>query len=734
MRFGLAHKLATYLMAACAFFALALSGQLSPLAVCAAGLAIAASWPIEPPRVSVERLAPALSAAAALLFVVELARALATGEAVPAGARFLLGLLAIKMVTRRTNKDYLHIYVVTFLMLVAATVLNPGPSFGLAFTGYVIASTWALILFHLRRDMEDNHLIRHGGERGAERVELGRILSSRRIVGAPFFAGVALASLTIFALSCLVFFAIPRVGFGVLHDRDSASLHVSGLGDSVTLGGHGVIRDDPSVVMRVRFEDPALVHDRALHWRGVALDHYENGRWRRSDGAPRTRGERRRRSGVTSFDIDFGGRAPAAREGPGEIADDGFRQDIYLEPLDSDVLLGASLPVRFEVGGPRGKLRATQNDELRYPHESGVAYTAYSRIDRPAPDTLRAAPAAIPEGYEAYLQLPDSLSARVTELAADITAGAGTHYDKVAAIEAWLGDFGYTRELSTKGSRDPLEHFLFERRKGHCEYFASALAILARAAGVPARTVNGFVGGEWNDIGEYLAVRAGDAHSWTEIYFHGVGWVEFDPTPLADRPGTDTGGGVFGALRDFGDALRFRWFQWVVEYDLGRQLDVLGSVESAVRAGADVAVVAPMRRAGRWTREHAPALAGVTGVVIAAVVALALARRLPRARHGRREYAGGTRAAYEAAQAQLRRRGYGRPPAFTPREHASQLRARGVPGAEAYGELAELYYACRYGGAETGAMRERAARLHADITRALSQNEDERRRERTPGG
>jgi len=115
--------------------------------------------------------------------------------------------------------------------------------------------------------------------------------------------------------------------------------------------------------------------------------------------------------------------------------------------------------------------------------------------------------------------------------------------------------------MESPGDVEPIHFFLFSRKRGHCEYFSSAMAIMLREVGVPTRNVNGFLGGEWNEYNDYIAVRAGDAHSWVEVYVRGVGWVTFDPTPSAsiDRLGRG-GSGVSDRRRRQMDSLRFQWF------------------------------------------------------------------------------------------------------------------------------------------------------------------------------
>ena len=139
---------------------------------------------------------------------------------------------------------------------------------------------------------------------------------------------------------------------------------------------------------------------------------------------------------------------------------------------------------------------------------------------------------------QVYLQLP-RLDPRVKRLADEITAGSQNEYDKAANIQRHLmSHYAYTLDLSGTHGEDPLADFLFVRRAGHCEYFASAMTVLLRAEGIPARYVTGFSPGEYNDVGGDYIIRESDAHAWVEVYFPGYGWITFDPTPPGDAKST----------------------------------------------------------------------------------------------------------------------------------------------------------------------------------------------------
>ena len=124
--------------------------------------------------------------------------AVVTGDFLGVGAQFLIWLVVAKAYNRRAARDWQQMYLLAFLMLVAGSVLNADLTYGLCFLGFVIAATWALTLFHLRREMEDNLLVKHAADRASERVEVRRILDSKRIVGGRFFVGTGALSFGVF--------------------------------------------------------------------------------------------------------------------------------------------------------------------------------------------------------------------------------------------------------------------------------------------------------------------------------------------------------------------------------------------------------------------------------------------------------------------------------------------------------------------------------------------------------
>jgi transglutaminase-like putative cysteine protease len=723
MRFAVAHKVATYLMVGFAYCALVAGGGVQPAIALGGVVGLVASWWWEPPLIRVERWTLLWTIGSIVALIYSVLMAVVSADFLEVGAQFLIWLIVAKAFNRRAARDWQQMYLLSFLMLVAGSVLNADLTYGACFLGFVISATWALTLFHLRREMEDNLLVKHAADRASERVEVRRILDSKRIVGGRFFFGTGALSVAVFLGAAVVFLALPRVGVGFFL-KSRGGLTLAGFSDGVKLGGHGVIKNDATVVMRVEIASRYGGREAPeIHWRGVAFDRYEHGQWSRMNTSPRTLQTLEQSATHDRRFLRWAGPAlPTAQID--QLAGQLVKQEIWLEPLDSDVLFGAGAPRIIEYAHtlrPRKPL-LERNDEVRLDHGSTVHYTVWSQLTPPSPTELRGGGGELPEGYEVYLQLPREITSRTRDLARRITAGKTTEYDKVEAIKAWLiNNLSYTLVLAEPGTQEPVDFFLFDRKKGHCEYFASAFAVLARAVAIPTRQVNGFLGGEWNEYQGYVAVRAGDAHSWDEVYYPGTGWVTVDPTPPGDLESLGRGGkGWTARLGRFLDTLRFQWNKWVIEYDLASQLALFKEVGGALQsAGSGV------KRAALAIKVIAVDYWAIALIVALPAAIIVLWRR----RHGAVSFLPGQRSRprirstiaqlYDDTARALARAGVPREAAVTPRELARRLADRDDDVAPKVSELTELYYAAAWGEHHDEAAEQRAADLAREIRSTL---------------
>jgi transglutaminase-like putative cysteine protease len=362
----------------------------------------------------------------------------------------------------------------------------------------------------------------------------------------------------------------------------AASSGFVGFSDRVTLGEIGRLNQSNQLVMRVRVEGPAG-GSRGLRWRGVALNKFDGRNWIQTDRTP------------PALELDNN----LYKTGGG--TEDLRRlttQTFFVEPLDTPVVFAA--PRALALQGAFPYVRRDKDDGLAArPHDfDRITYTVYSDTYEPPPERLRAerVPAAAPAGrnlrrpVEDYLQLPANLDARVGSLAV---------YDAARAVEehlsrnAYGGDYRYSLEMRAGGA-DPLSDFLFNVRAGHCEYFATAMAVMLRTLRIPSRVVNGFQPGEYNSAADAYVVRQADAHSWVEVYFADAdAWVTFDPTPADGRPAGTSGEGLTGSLQRYADALELFWIQHVVAYDRRDQRALARTLSSQIgsysRAASDSA-------------------------------------------------------------------------------------------------------------------------------------------------
>ena len=705
MRFVLVHKVASYLMVLTSSLALAMSGELHPVLMPILFIGIAASWLWEPPRIEPRRFELVWNGATVVCLLLVVFDLLRGGALITDGVYFILFLLLNKLFNRSGSKDYLQLYVLSFLQIVAATTINTDITYAVAFLFYVVFTTWTLILFFLKREMEDNYLLKYGESLTARPVQVERVLNSRKLVGGRFLMATSVVSLGVFVGALTVFFLFPRVGFGLFFAKNRSGISMSGFSDRIELGQFGVIKDDPTVVMRVEFPVPGDRDRLPSYWRGISFDHYDGRTWTKSrqtmEPAPRGNG------GIYLVDS-------------GRPIEHPIEQEIYLEPLEaSTVLFGLShlaavalddLPTESAVGRTRAVKRDLHGDaEYGQVHHIAFRYRALS-VPASVPIDYVQAPMAQyreavrrylrdPAGPAPYLQLPASLDDRIPALARRIAGNARTAGEVIDRIERFLQlEFAYTLDLAWDPDATPLADFLFNRRQGHCEYFSTAMVILLRSVGIAARNVNGFYGGTWNQYGDYVAIRQGDAHSWVEVWFPGGHWMTRDPTPSGAALAASSGAWL--QVLQYVDALRLRWYKYIIEYGLDQQL---GLAQSALRAWHDVfgdrrsqpgvGIEISLRAIVPWLLGGALFGIGIWG----------FASR----RQRRRPTRGGPQPTpesetvarlYERMIEIYTRRGHVRPSSSTAREYLSALELRGAPGLDVARQVVEIYEAARFGG------------------------------------
>lgn len=559
MRFALTQKLLTYALAGVAALPLALSAEIDG-AWSIALLALATcGWFIEAPFAQKPLLRNLVTTGVAVVLGVQVWRYL-SGAPLPALAMELsFVLLGAKLCTRGSAGDHYQIGALSFIHVIAATIAVDDLSYAASFVLFVAIAPPMLAVSYLRREMEK----RFGADpRGQGPAMLERLLRSKRIVSPSFIAGSAALSLPVLMVTALLFVGFPRIGWGLLgklpHNRSTV-----GFGDAVTLGDLDITRQDETVALRLlpldQNHEPTAY--RPIRLRGAAFDIYRNGTWSRGNRAGFT--TVRLRDGILSI-----GSPPSHREGRDDY-------EIMLEALDVPVLFLPSYTARLRTF-PRSKagvvrpqpIELNSLGEIRYRDEAqvGVRYAVMLARDPVLPGNP-------PMPGDNHLDL-ENRDPRQEALAEEL-AGIGNAAQRAQNLALGLrSEYRYALELSGSAENDaeanPLDRFLFSRRSGTCEHFASALTLLLRYQGIPARMVTGFLGAEWNPLGGYYAVRQKYAHAWTEAWLEDR-WQTLDATPpAASAPRVSSVAGLGMLL----DTLRMRWHKYIIGFDASLQMDI----------------------------------------------------------------------------------------------------------------------------------------------------------------
>ena len=467
--------------------------------------------------------------------------------------------------------------------MLAASVLTVDTLFLGSFFIFILLAVNTFISMEVRRSLK--HAAHSGQPAVVPRGE------RQFPISLSVFAGFIV--LSIIVGSAGLFFLLPRFSAGYLSSFTQQSELVTGFGDQVRLGEIGRIKQTDTVVMHVQMDNANALD---LKWRGVALTVFDGKTWTNQANDQEVLQSYAGRYSLRSIEMRRHNLAPP----PQETNDFRLvRYRVVMEPIGTNVLFLPSTPIELT-----GRFRLINIDEagsIQNADRSRMteSYEGISQVSTANLAKVKSSTSDSPANVdEIYLQLPpQGLDPRVHELALKVVDGATTDYDKAAAIERYLRDnYGYTLDLGNVASSDPVAYFLFDRKMGHCEYFASSMAVMLRSIGIPSRIVNGFRTGEFNDLTGSYIIRARDAHSWVEVYVPSTGWASFDPTPADPVAVVNS----FSRMRLYLDAAQEFWREWVINYDFGHQRELtITTVGKAQRSAYDIR---------RWWRNHYNAL------------------------------------------------------------------------------------------------------------------------------
>ncbi|MCU1271734.1 MAG: transglutaminase-like protein [Acidobacteriaceae bacterium] len=583
-----------------------------------------------------------------------------------ATVHLVLFVMLVRLFSAQRDRDHYFLAVLSFLMVLAAAVLTVDSTFLFALAGFILLAVAAFILMEMM----------HSLKKSAVLARDPRVQSAHRKLSFAIVAIAPVLLLLILIGASGIFFLLPRVSARFMSAETGANDITMGFSARVELGRIGQIQQSKTVVMHVAIDGDSFGAF-APKLRGVALNRFDGRTWSNTSGKRTVfRGSDGR------FDLALRNSQVAPARGRS------IHYRVTMEPFVTEVFFLLAEPQSLE-GTYRAVSEDSDGDVFDLDNEHPVTrYEANSEIRTPSRKSIQLTGDSYPAQIQQdYLQLP-TLDPRIKPLTEKVVSAATTPYTRATAIENYLRThYGYTLQLASSTPADPVADFLFVRRHGHCEYFSSAMAVMLRVVGIPARVVNGFAGGEFNDINSQYVIRASDAHSWVEAYIPGEGWLAFDPTPGG---GNGQPHSQWDRLMLYVDAMSSFWREWVVNYDLAHQLRLTQDATHGSRA-----IVGQAQSWGRihydrmlaWAR-YAEARLGASTVKwgVRTVVAVALCLliiSIPRLlllfqkiRVARRPRQAPRLAAsiwYERMLRQTAKRGWTKSPAQTPEEFASLI-------------------------------------------------------------
>jgi len=441
----------------------------------------------------------------------------------------LLMLLGIKLLEQKQVRDYMQIYTISLFLLSGLGLLAPGIIFVVYVLLFILLLSIAFIfLTYLAQDPN---------------LEFTHQTVKKMVLKCLWIPLLAIP------LSVIMFVILPRSQYPLLDFLNRPDKAKTGFTDNVRLGEVSGIQEDTSIIFRAAMEK---MQEKDLYWRGITLDYFDGISWKGTARKPY----------IESI------------SGKPRINGRNVKQTIYLEPYHNSYYFGLDKPLfvaqrrvkkfaDFTFTAPLDIER-----KIRYEVTSGLSDAIYEeQIDE-----------------NMYLQISERMSQNITTLTKTLMVH-NNREKTIANIFRYLNDGQYRYSLQgLPVTKAPLEDFLFTSKYGNCEYFASALSVMLRVAGIPSRMVGGYRGGYYNEVGKYYLVPQKNAHVWVEAFVPQRGWVRLDPTPASlDIFASSQKGSLFLKMRIFFDTINYYWNTIVINYNLEKQLSIARTVARGLK-------------------------------------------------------------------------------------------------------------------------------------------------------
>jgi transglutaminase-like putative cysteine protease len=438
-------------------------------------------------------------------------------------------MLAVRLAGVKSVRHSLQIYALSMFCLAASSLFDLSPFFliYLIFLLFAVAIATVLLTF---QDQDDSMRV--------STSDLKKIISS----------GLLMPALAV-PLLVLIFPIMPRTPLPLWNFLSPPTAQTSGYSDTVAPGSRNSVAESQTLAFRAELP---LQWGAQLYWRGTVFNHTDGIRWTRTVPIPAEQPDTRGLS---------------------------VKQTIFPEPSTSHILIALDRPASITLS----RVKRSPDGVFEYIGGAGtrIQYGANSFTNG-----VSAQRTAINRKF--YLQLPQQVPPRVASLADEIVLSGNDNSSRVAALENYFrnGDYRYSTSDLATGDR-ALEQFLFEKKRGHCEFFASSFALVLRAAGVPCRLVGGYLGGEYNQLGGYYVVTDARAHVWVEAFIEKSGWIRIDPSSFAANAGdiwtTPKELDLKHRLSLVIDSLQHTWNRTVIPYDFVQQMQVINSIGTRVQ-------------------------------------------------------------------------------------------------------------------------------------------------------
>ena len=442
----------------------------------------------------------------------------------PVTADLLVVFLAVRMLGEKSGRNYLQVFALALFCLAASSLYNLSALFliYLLLLLLLLAVSLVVLTFHS-----------HDPEIALTRVELKKVLAVSALM--------PVASLPILLF---LFVFLPRTQYPLWNFLNRGGATSTGFSETVSPGGASSVAEVKSAVLRAICRK---VPEARLYWRGIVLNGFRENAWVRLPSPP--------------------------EKNLGAERGESVSQEIYPEPSGTPYLLALNIP--GQISGVRQVESADDVFKSQRPLDKRTKYQAQSTLS----DAIR-----VKGGIERdfYLKLPLTVSQRMRAEGRDLARPGLSAADKLVLLERFFR--GQRLAYATTGlpvGPDSLDSFLFVKKRGNCEFFASSYAILLRLAGVPARLVGGYRGGNYNELGGYYLVTEDMAHVWVEAYVDGKGWLTVDPS--AWSVGFSRSDGAARMLRMYLDAAGFYWNKAVITYDLEKQISLIRAAGGKAR-------------------------------------------------------------------------------------------------------------------------------------------------------